>query len=306
MSLFNDPRTNTSLWGNFWQIFMVIGPYRFSLKTRHQAIGPYGFLPKLIWTNGSQNLSKSSGLHQYRSMSIECSSLSDFLGLLSPMTFFGVLIVFCCFCICRSFMGSELGREKKFLVVLRVLLLGLPKRPRKGQFRRFRYPVPVQFLLQGDILKGDIYRPDFAVKVALDESIYCALFKAILRKVTGKMSSRRRRALRNTILRCWGLRCRRLAPPFCHPALVRNVASVCCPSWPTMIQNEGNRSQCEGTTYMADKPQRDCKSHSDMNDFVTKCSHQSLWLLVWKWRQDVMSEDRNYLLPLCSGIFAQP
>ena len=36
----SHPWTNASLGGDLWRTFMAIGPYRFSLKTRQQGIGP--------------------------------------------------------------------------------------------------------------------------------------------------------------------------------------------------------------------------------------------------------------------------
>ena len=49
----SHPRTNTNL-GEFLTTFRGIGLCRFSLNARHQGNGPYGFLLKVIWTNGSQ------------------------------------------------------------------------------------------------------------------------------------------------------------------------------------------------------------------------------------------------------------
>ena len=57
--------------GNSWRKCTAIGPYRSSLKTRHQGIGPYGLPLKFIWTKWLPNLAETSGLHQH--WSIDCS-----------------------------------------------------------------------------------------------------------------------------------------------------------------------------------------------------------------------------------------
>ena len=56
--------------------------------------------------------------------------------------------------------------------------------------------------LKGDVLKRDIWKWDFALKLALDMSIITAFSKAI----TPKAPSRRHLALQNPVSRCPGLR----------------------------------------------------------------------------------------------------
>ena len=73
----------TSLGENFCQFFSVIGPYGFSLKTRHQGIGPYGCPLKFIWTNGSQISLKVPYRYRCRVLFSESllSHFNCFLGL---------------------------------------------------------------------------------------------------------------------------------------------------------------------------------------------------------------------------------
>ena len=70
-----------------------------------------------------------------------------------------------------------------------------------------------QEALKGDILKGDIWKWDFALKFALENGIPLCNSHPTRQFSLLLPPSRRQRALKNAILRCLGLRCMGLGLP---------------------------------------------------------------------------------------------